>query len=61
MKFFLGLGVGYVLGMLVAPVKGSQLRQQIASQADQYGREKARKIGERAGEIAYDEMKKQLS
>jgi gas vesicle protein len=61
MEFLFGLGVGYVLGILVAPAKGTELRRRIKAEADEYGREKARRIGERAGEIAYEEMKRQLS
>ncbi len=60
MRFLLGLGLGYVIGMLVAPASGQELRQQLAARADEYGREKAREIGQRAGEKAYEELRQRL-
>lgn len=60
MRFFLGLGVGYLIGMLLAPASGQELRQQLAERADQFGREKAREIGQRAGEKAYEDIRQRL-
>lgn len=60
MRFFLGLGVGYLIGMLLAPASGQELRRQLAERADQFGREKAREIGQRAGEKAYEEIRQRL-
>jgi gas vesicle protein len=60
MRFLLGLGIGYVAGMLIAPASGRKLRHQLAQRADQYGREKAREIGQRAGEKAYEEIRQRL-
>ena len=60
MRFLLGLGLGYVIGMLVAPASGQELRQQLAARADEYGREKAREIGQRVGEKAYEELRQRL-
>lgn len=60
MRFFLGLGLGYLIGMLVAPASGQELRQQLAARADEFGREKAREIGQRAGEKAYEEIRQRL-
>lgn len=60
MRFLLGLGIGYVLGMLIAPASGRELRQELAQRADEYGREKAREIGQRAGEKAYEEIRQRL-
>ena len=60
MRFLLGLGLGYIVGMLIAPVRGRELRQELAQRADEYGREKARQIGQRAGEKAYEEIRQRL-
>jgi gas vesicle protein len=60
MRFLLGLGLGYVIGMLVAPASGQEFRQQLAARADEFGREKAREIGQRAGEKAYEELRQRL-
>jgi len=60
MRFLLGLGLGYVIGMLVAPASGQEFRQRLAARADEFGREKAREIGQRAGEKAYEELRQRL-
>ncbi len=60
MRFLLGLGLGYVVGMLIAPASVRELRQELAQRADEYGREKAREIGQRAGEKAYEEIRQRL-
>jgi gas vesicle protein len=60
MRFLLGLGIGYVIGMLIAPTSGRELRQELAQRADEYGREKAREIGQHAGEKAYQEIRQRL-
>ncbi len=58
MRFLLGLVIGYVVGILFAPASGQQTRARIAERIDTNAREKAREIGARAGEIAYEELKK---
>ncbi len=60
MRFLVGLGLGYVIGMLVAPASGQEFRHQLAARADEYGREKAREIGQRAGEKAYEDLRQRL-
>ena len=60
MRFFLGMGLGYAIGLMLAPASGRETRRRVAASADQYGREKAREIGQRAGEKAYEEIKQQL-
>jgi hypothetical protein len=60
MRFLLGLGLGYIVGLLVAPASGEQFRRELAECADEYGREKAREIGQRAGEKVYEELKQRL-
>jgi gas vesicle protein len=61
MRFLLGLGVGYLVGLLFAPAAGQETRTRIIQQVDSGAREKAREIGARAGEIAYEEVKKSVS
>ncbi|HZU31224.1 MAG TPA: YtxH domain-containing protein [Candidatus Angelobacter sp.] len=58
MRFLLGLTVGYVVGMLFAPASGEETRARIAEKIDTNARDKAREIGARAGEMAYEELKK---
>ena len=60
MRFVLGLGVGYAIGMLIAPASGEETRRQLAERADEYGREKAREIGQRVGEQTYEKIKQRL-
>jgi gas vesicle protein len=60
MRFLLGLGVGYMIGLLIAPTSGQEFRRELAERADEYGREKSREIGQRAGEKAYEELRARL-
>jgi gas vesicle protein len=60
MRFLLGLGLGYIIGLLIAPASGEEFRRELAERADEYGREKAREIGQRAGEKVYEELKQRL-
>jgi gas vesicle protein len=60
MRFLLGLGLGYIVGLLIAPASGEEFRRELAERADAYGREKAGEIGQRAGEKAYEELKQRL-
>lgn len=60
MRFLLGLGLGYIIGLLIAPASGREFRRELAERADEYGREKAREIGQRAGEKAYEELKQRM-
>jgi gas vesicle protein len=58
MRFLVGLGLGYAIGILIAPAAGSVTRERIQRRMDAKARDKAREIGARAGEMAYEEMKK---
>lgn len=58
MQFFIGLALGYTVGILFAPSSGKVTRARIRERIDSKSREKAREIGARAGEIAYEELKK---
>lgn len=58
MRFFVGLAVGYAVGILIAPSAGKVTRARIKERIDAKSRDKAREIGARAGEIAYEELKK---
>jgi len=60
MRFLLGLGLGYIIGLLIAPASGEEFRRELAERADEYGREKAQEIGQRAGEKAYEELKQRM-
>jgi hypothetical protein len=60
MKFIIGIGLGYVLGILIAPSAGEVTRARIKERVDSKAREEAREIGARAGEIAYEELKGKL-
>ena len=60
MKFLLGLAIGCAIGLLVAPASGEETRARIAGKIDRNAREKAREIGARAGEKAYEELKKTI-
>ena len=58
MPFLIGLGLGYAVGILLASSAGKATRNRISHRVDPGAREKAREIGARAGEIAYEEIKK---
>ncbi|MGE5207555.1 MAG: hypothetical protein ACM3PW_18225 [Chlamydiota bacterium] len=60
MPFLLGLGLGYMIGLLIAPARGEEFRRELALRANEYGREKAREIGQSAGEKGYEELKQRL-
>lgn len=60
MKFLIGLAVGYFLGLLMAPMPGAELRQQLIHRIDEAAREEAGRIGERAGEATYEKIKKAI-
>jgi len=60
MKFLLGLAIGCAIGLLVAPASGEETRARIVEKIDRNAREKAREIGARAGEKAYEELKKTI-
>jgi gas vesicle protein len=57
-RFLMGLGLGYAVGILIAPSAGNVTRARIREQIDSKAREEAREIGARAGEMAYEELKK---
>jgi gas vesicle protein len=58
MRFLLGLMIGYGVGLLLAPASGEETRARVAENLDENARDKARQIGARAGEMAYEELKK---
>lgn len=55
--FIFGVGIGYLVGILIAPSAGSVTRARVKENIDSKAREKAREIGARAGEVAYEELK----
>jgi gas vesicle protein len=59
--FLLGTGVGYLLGLLVAPAPGAETRARIQHRLDERARDKARRIGEQAGEAAYERLKQTVT
>lgn len=60
MRFLLGLTIGCAVGLLFAPASGEETRARIAEKVDANAREKAREIGARAGEMAYEELRKTI-
>lgn len=58
MKFLIGVGIGYAVGVLIAPSQGRVTRARIKERLDSTIREQAREIGAKAGEAAYEELKK---
>jgi gas vesicle protein len=60
MRFLVGLVIGAGIGILIAPASGEETRARITEKVDANAREKARKIGARAGEMAYEELKKTI-
>lgn len=57
MKFLIGLGVGYAVGILIAPAAGRETRARIGEKIDSTAREKAKEMGAKAGEEAYEKLK----
>lgn len=60
MRFLIGLGIGYAVAILLAPAAGKVTRARMREKLDSSARDKAREIGARAGEIAYEELKKSV-
>jgi gas vesicle protein len=60
MPFIIGLALGYAAGILIAPSAGKDTRDRIKERLDANAREKAREIGARAGEKAYEEIKSRI-
>lgn len=60
MRFIMGLALGYAVGILIAPSAGRETRARIKERIDAGAREKAREIGARAAEIAYEELKSRV-
>ncbi len=65
LRFLLGLGLGYGLGLLIAPASGEETRRQLMQQGEekladvvQVGRERAGEIGREASQKAFDEAAK---
>jgi hypothetical protein len=59
-RFLIGLAFGYAIGILIAPASGEATRARITRRIDSSAREKAREIGARAGEMAYEELKQSV-
>lgn len=57
MRFLFGLAIGYTVVLLIAPSEGKVTRARLKDYIDSRAREKAKEIGARAGEMAYEEMK----
>ena len=60
MGFLAGVGIGVLVGFLIAPASGEETRARIAEKVDVLAREKARDIGARAGEKTYEEVKNKV-
>ncbi len=59
LKFLLGISVGIIAGLVFAPARGEDMRQQLTEKAQelkQRGREKARQAGGEKGERIYDKV-----
>ena len=61
MRFLLGVGLGVFVGFLIAPASGRQTREELMEKFDDSAREKARDIGARAGEKAYEEIRQKIT
>lgn len=59
--FLVGIGMGYLLGLLVAPARGAETRARIQQRLDMKAREKARRLGAQAGEAAYENVKRTVT
>lgn len=60
MPFLFGLAVGYSTAILLAPRPGKETRARLKERIDAKARERAREIGARAGEMAYEEIKSRV-
>jgi gas vesicle protein len=60
MKILLGLAAGYLLGIMIAPMPGAELRQKLLNRADEAARQEAGHIGERVGEATYEGIKQAI-
>jgi gas vesicle protein len=60
-RFLIGIGTGYLVGLLIAPAAGAETRKRLQQQADAAAREKARKVGAQAAEAAYDAVKERVA
>ena len=60
MRFLMGAAIGFAVGVLIAPSAGSETRALIKERLDAKAREKAREMGARAGEMAYEELKSKV-
>lgn len=65
LRFLLGLGLGYAVGLLIAPASGEQTRRELMERGEEKvadavetGRERAGQIGHDAGQKAFDEAAK---
>jgi gas vesicle protein len=68
MKFLLGLGLGWFIGMVIAPASGEHTRRMIRQKGEeeladviQMGREKAGDLGREAGQKAFDEAARRVA
>lgn len=52
MRFLLGLGVGYAIGLLIAPDRGEVTRQRLVQQAQDLAQAQERKVEQSLREVA---------
>ncbi len=65
LRFLIGLGIGYLLGLVIAPASGEQTRRELIERGEEQlaeviemGRERAGELGREAGQKAFDEAAK---
>jgi gas vesicle protein len=71
-KFLLGLGLGVMIGSLIAPASGEETRRQLVEKAEDFrderlgkmmemGRQKAGEYGREAGEKAFEQATRKVA
>ncbi len=65
LRFLIGLGIGYLLGLVIAPASGEQTRRELMERGEEQlaeviemGRERAGEFGREAGQKAFDQAAK---
>lgn len=70
-KFLLGLGLGVMIGTVIAPASGEETRRQLREKAEDFrdeklgsmmemGRQKSGEVGREAGEKAFEKAAKKV-
>jgi gas vesicle protein len=70
-KFLLGLGLGVMIGTVIAPASGEETRRQLKEKAEDFrderlgkmmemGRQKSGEVGRDAGEKAFEQAAKKV-